>query len=106
MFSTTTVCPSERRRRSAVMRASVSVGPPAENATTSDNGLVGQACAPAPGAPSAAPGAGSDKAKQQIDNAIRTIRQQAANIFTCFPHSPKNRRRLCLGIHYAPVEQA
>jgi hypothetical protein len=29
--------------RSAVMRASVSVGPPAENATTSDNGLAGHA---------------------------------------------------------------
>lgn len=45
MFSTTTVCPSERRMRSASMRASVSVGPPADYDTTIDSGLVGKHCA-------------------------------------------------------------
>jgi hypothetical protein len=48
--------------RSAMMRASVSVVPPAANGTTSDSGFAGQACAPA----------GSVQAQQQISKTIRT----------------------------------
>src|SRR5216684_2665369 len=46
-FSTTTVWPRPLVMRSAMMRAMVSVGPPAENGTTMLSGRVGKFCAPA-----------------------------------------------------------
>src|ERR1700694_1342921 len=44
-FSTTTVCPRLFVIRSAMIRAIVSVGPPAENGTTIVTGRVGKFCA-------------------------------------------------------------
>src|SRR5438105_6708941 len=44
-FSTTTVCPMLFAIRSAMIRAIVSVGPPAENGTTIVTGRVGKFCA-------------------------------------------------------------
>src|SRR4051812_23932062 len=44
-FSTTTVCPRLFVIRSATIRAIVSVGPPAENGTTTVTGRVGKFCA-------------------------------------------------------------
>src|SRR2546423_8903068 len=44
-FSTTTVCPRLFVIRSAMMRAIVSVGPPAENGTTIVTGRAGKFCA-------------------------------------------------------------
>src|SRR3954469_4443299 len=46
-FSTTTVWPRFFVIRSAMMRAIVSVGPPAENGTTIETGRVGKFCADA-----------------------------------------------------------
>src|SRR5205085_3845082 len=46
-FSTTTVCPRLFVIRSAMIRAIVSVGPPAENGTTIVTGRVGKFCADA-----------------------------------------------------------
>src|SRR5678815_4416598 len=46
-FSTTTVCPRLFVIRSAMMRAIVSVGPPAENGTTIATGRAGKFCADA-----------------------------------------------------------
>src|SRR6266850_6931668 len=46
-FSTTTVCPRLFVIRSAMMRAIVSVGPPAENGTTIATGRAGKLCADA-----------------------------------------------------------
>src|SRR5262245_53399016 len=45
MFSTRTVCPRLFVIRSAMIRAIVSVGPPAENGTTIVTGFVGKLCA-------------------------------------------------------------
>src|SRR5205085_10374927 len=46
-FSTTTVCPRLFVIRSAMIRAIVPVGPPAENGTTIVTGRVGKFCADA-----------------------------------------------------------
>src|SRR4051812_48600962 len=44
-FSMMTDCPSEGRMPSAIMRAIVSVGPPAGNGTTTVTGRAGYVCA-------------------------------------------------------------
>src|SRR6266851_6930001 len=47
VFSTTTVCPSALPMRCAMIRPSVSVGPPAENGTTIVTACAGYTCAEA-----------------------------------------------------------
>src|SRR5581483_1802254 len=55
VFSTTTVCPRLCVIRAAMILAIVSVGPPAENGTTSVTARVGKFCAPTAPAKNARP---------------------------------------------------